>query len=242
MHCYVINLPRSTERLEKITNNLKEVGLEFTIITAISPMDLGELSVNYNSKKNLRYYHKPLTSGEICCILSHSKALREFVKSDNNHAIILEDDALTTTSAISKLLEINKSLRFFDLIKLSDGASKKKINVVIEELDGLQVGIPNKVPNSAMAYLVNKEGALKILNAYEEIYLPADVILQRWWKFGLKVGFCSPPVFYQNGMDSEINASSDRALVRKSRIKKLLNRLGFELKNKFHLRLLKIKH
>lgn len=234
MHCFVINLPRSTERLKKIIKNLNEVNLDFTIVCAISPEDLSKLKYNYNSEKNLRYYHKPLTSGEICCILSHSKAISDFLQSDHEYAVILEDDAETTKLKVSQLSKLERSLNFFDLIKLSDGASKKKVISPVERVEDLEIGFPNKVPNSNMAYLINREGAKKVLKAYEEIYLPADVTLQRWWKYDLRIGFCSSPLFFQNGMDSEINISSNRKKVKRSRSKKIINRIGFELKNKYY--------
>jgi len=89
--CYLINLDRSSDRLEAMHAHLTQLGIEYERVPGIDGAKLDEATFQKHTRIN-RYY-KPLRRGEVGCYLSHNKALQCFLDSDAPYALILEDDA-----------------------------------------------------------------------------------------------------------------------------------------------------
>jgi len=65
----------------------------------------GELSAKQYFELAVKGRSNPLTPGELGCTLSHLDALESFLKTDDEYALILEDDAILPENLSIKLLE-----------------------------------------------------------------------------------------------------------------------------------------
>jgi len=65
--------------------------------------------IRNSTKGYVQKYHKQMSPGELGCTMSHIKALEQFLKSDNDVALILEDDIMGTDENIQKLIDLNVS-------------------------------------------------------------------------------------------------------------------------------------
>lgn len=116
---YVINLKESVERREAV---LAETGkypfLDVELIEAVDgrKLTLEEMKGCFNFKKFSKRYHRAPKGGEIGCILSHRVCYRNLLESEEEFALILEDDVNfiypedieTTLNAILKGYKDNK--------------------------------------------------------------------------------------------------------------------------------------
>ena len=87
---YIINLDDQPERMEWMANQLEEWEIkDYTRISAYDgrPSTGDDLSDIITGK-----YPESVSAGEIGCVTSHLKAMKEFLKTDAPYAIMMEDD------------------------------------------------------------------------------------------------------------------------------------------------------
>tara|TARA_Y100000287_G_scaffold16019_1_gene11299 strand:- start:304 stop:1092 length:789 start_codon:yes stop_codon:yes gene_type:complete len=91
-HIYCINLDGQTDRWKSMEDMLKYWQIEnYTRISAYDGRD-DDLSDILKGR-----YPDSMTSGEVGCTTSHLKALKEFLKTDEPYALIMEDDCDLST-------------------------------------------------------------------------------------------------------------------------------------------------
>lgn len=94
---YLINLRSRPERLAKMANRFNYHKLPFKVIEALTPQDPEVQRLGEGSDFNALRLDEKLNckiGGEFACFASHLKALKEFIDSNEQSAIIIEDDAL----------------------------------------------------------------------------------------------------------------------------------------------------
>ncbi|MFX8626277.1 glycosyltransferase family 25 protein [Acinetobacter baumannii] len=144
----------------------------------------GELSAKEYFEKAVKGRSKPLTPAELGCTLSHLSALENFLETNEELALIFEDDAILSSELNFKDLE--KELKNFNLPKnilFSLGGIQMKESLKVRGVlknnklfnkDVLEVHphFYNRV-NYAVAYVVDREMA-KNLIAYHYLIRKAD--------------------------------------------------------------------
>ena len=174
---FVINMPHSIERKNKIKSQLSELNLTATYIEAVVGKELSRTAIDslYDAKKNHFLYHRKLTLGEIGCYASHRKAWEQFLKGNHEWALVLEDDILINKNII-KSIQATDYINHADIIKLSDNrnnAPAQKTNLP----NGMQCISYKKVPNCATGYLISRSGARKLLSR-QSFFRPVDIDMQ----------------------------------------------------------------
>lgn len=92
---YIVNLATSTTRREYMQNLLKPYQfLDIQFIEAIDgrkfqPEELDDI---FDNRNGLLYYGRQLNAGEKGCTLSHRKCYKSLLDSNEEYALILEDD------------------------------------------------------------------------------------------------------------------------------------------------------
>src|SRR5690606_7113762 len=110
-YTYLINLERTTDRLELMKKEFSKSNLTFERISAVDAKNLKGDEYFINNK-----YDRDLLGGEIGCYLSHVNTLQKFLNSDNDFALIIEDDDLPTKHRWD-VLKLNSRRRY---IKIKD--------------------------------------------------------------------------------------------------------------------------
>ena len=106
---YVINLDRSTERLELISSQLSNQKINVKRIPAIDGI---ELNIDKEADDSMckSEMGRSIQPGEVGCFLSHIKALETFISSKSDIAAIdaadLNSPSILLTDADKDLLEI----------------------------------------------------------------------------------------------------------------------------------------
>lgn len=178
MKIYVVSIEEEkSPRLSKfLSQNFFEQGA--LSITKIG-IKGGELSAKEYFEKGVKGRAKPLTPAELGCTLSHLSALENFLETNEELALIFEDDAILSSELNFKDLE--KELKNFNLPKnilFSLGGIQMKESLKVRGIlknnklfnkDVLEVHphFYNRV-NYAVAYVVDREMA-KNLIAYHHL-------------------------------------------------------------------------
>ena len=192
---YVINLDRSPDRWQRISQHLDSLGLHAQRISAVDARQLSpvEFSKHYNEPLNKSTFFIGLRPAEIGCFLSHRKALHRFIDhSDKPYAIILEDDVeflappLTYAEQWQQVLMCPRPT----MLKLY---KRRSINgLVVDETNGTSILRPHLVPLGTQAQVINRKAAKQLLEASEQFGMPVDVAYQHVWQHGVDVLVATP--------------------------------------------------
>mgnify|MGYP001151672417 FL=1 len=138
----LINLDRSTDRLNRMKDQLNKLGIEYSRIDALDGSKLSDNQISqityplshYESKFR---FTRELTRGEIGCFLSHRKCWLELVHSNHRFALIMEDDIKISSAAAPYLYSASWLPTDVDICQLSclRNYLKGKIRPRIIEID-----------------------------------------------------------------------------------------------------------
>jgi len=118
MPIYIINLNRSKDRWQKITDDLKLI-LPLPTLYRIEAVDASLItSMKHGSLNGIKYENEldNCTPSELACTLSHLKSIQQAYTNDLPYVLIVEDDAMFSLHSYWKksLVEIIQDLNLFD--------------------------------------------------------------------------------------------------------------------------------
>ena len=225
----VINLDRSVDRLAHVRAQLDAHGLTFHRLAATDARTLSVAERNhfYSESLNRARYHKPLSTGEIACYISHIRAWQLVMAGPWDYAVILEDDVRLGANFTHTLAQISRLPSDWDVIKL--GSISRKPIIKKQTLPGgLSLCAYAKVPICTHAQAISRRGATKLLTHAMPFGRPVDVNLQYTWEsdtvvFGLEP-YCT---HVTDELESEIGKFTGRESPTKSHVRFYLNRARF---------------
>lgn len=197
---YVINLDRSEERMARITAELEEAGLAFQRIQAVDAVSLPDHLAEYDTMANARRYLAPLSPAEIACVLSHRKVWKLIAtQTDQNAAVVLEDDAGVAASARDLLGLVKTVARSSrpELTKLYDLTPPEQEDRRYRRKHPLLPAL------TTTAQTLNRAAAEALLRFTDRFYEPVDVIIQRWWDHRVSITSVAPSMFTEVGHDTD---------------------------------------
>lgn len=106
---YVVSLEKDVHRREQLEKQFTQFYSIMNIIDAVDGRKLSDDIIRNSTKGYVQKYHKQMSPGEFGFTMSHIKALEEFLKSDNDVALILEDDIIGDEHTIKKLNNLDMS-------------------------------------------------------------------------------------------------------------------------------------
>lgn len=185
---YIISLERHEERRNTIFSDLKSVGFDTSKIEWVKAIDGNDLDIPRLVKDGVisDTFKDPsglLTKGIYGCALSHRLIYENVLNSPNiNTALILEDDAALTHTALRTLLPNSNAYIQFEKEKdeidwevIMLGFASKRTDYVKIKSHVLKPMIRYPQGYAAHAYIINKGGAKKLIESNQSIQYAADV-------------------------------------------------------------------
>ncbi len=242
---YLINLDSSTDRLEQADSMLNNLGVDYQRISAVDGrnLDLSTLTY-YDQDKALHYLARTLNGGEIGCYLSHVNAVKAFLASDADYAVVLEDDAHASqdfTKNVTQALEyIEKN--DIDCYVINIGATKATIkSKVTDLLANHALYHSHYFPMTTTGIVWTRAGAEEFFKTTsEKIYCPIDNFLRSWLTQNNKGYSIYPPITAPNGEPSVIDKKNTTRKKQKRRM--LYGLLKQKRLNTYRLIALKYKY
>ena len=176
MKSYLINLDRSTERLEFFTRQAKLLGISFERISAVEGRRLSPEELA--SAVAASFEFQPINAGEIGLFMSHKQAWQNLLASGEPHAAVFEDDAVMANSMKTVMNAIDRKVTSFDVIKLE---TTLRLVVCRRENEVLTSG--NRLQKllswhgGTAGYVISASCARRLLTLKEKLADPVDQVM-----------------------------------------------------------------
>ena len=173
---YVISLKRAPGRRKFMEEQLATLGLEAEFVEAIDGLELSEetLRANFTDKE----YTNPrrMTPTEMGCAWSHRNVYKRLIDSEEEYALVLEDDAVLAPEVVPFLELIPKIASGWELISLfwigrigeASYIFRSRFPLNLYSQHKLKLGSPSREYRlgepllpifGAVAYMVSRQGA-----------------------------------------------------------------------------------
>lgn len=206
-----INLEKSTARWECISANAQACGIELTRVEGVDGRAVPVSDwVDVDARKFASRHGRTILPGEYGCYRSHLRALQIAYNSGAPYAVIVEDDVLFDQSTRLLVQSITDTDLNFDVVKLVSHRTRGFVVHAHTKL-GIKIGRTIHGPQgSAAAYVVSREGAMKLYTHLHIMDLPWDIALERYWDNGINFYSTLDNIvrFSPNSFASEISNGS----------------------------------
>lgn len=217
MIAYLINLKRANERLVSAKETFDKVGIIFNLEVAIDGKDLSLPHKDYSELKYNLLHGKKTNLGELGCYFSHLNVLEKFLNTEENWALVCEDD-IEFNENINKIISgaINSRVHF-DLLRLSGGSDRNKekgIPIKLQKIyKDFYLSLNLGFKSGTGCYLINRHAAKNVLNKLKKMSLPIDHAMDRDWLLSIRsLSIFPAPVYLKEELhegNSYIQAKSE---------------------------------
>ena len=185
MITYLINLKRASERLISAKETFEKARINFILEEAVDGKDLSLPHEDYSELKYNLLHGKKTNLGELGCYFSHLNVLKKFLNTEEDWALVCEDDIELDEDLIEIINSALESGINFDLLRLSGGSDRNK-----------EIGLPLKLKkiykdfflslnfgfkSGTGCYLINRLAAENIIKKINIMNLPIDHAMDRDW-------------------------------------------------------------
>ena len=182
---FIINLDEATQRLEFVLSQIQKYEIPIQRVNAVNGSNLNPPYPDYKEKKFHIFFGKKTNPSVVGTFYSHLKAMNQLLESDYDLGIILEDDACISDNFDTYIKDIANTSSRWDLLRLS--ATKKSIFFNRKPLDsGNTLATNLTLLKGTCGYVVNKNGAKKIIEGLTPFYLPVDIAIENEWQFKIR--------------------------------------------------------
>lgn len=179
---YYINLNKSIERKNFMENQFKELNIPITRMTAVYGKELPQDFLKKAKKQHLLLTHFPyLNDGEIGLTKTYFDLWKIVANQNEDYAIILEDDALLTSTFFEDLQSLLNLISKDDFI---DIAGRKGFYLLKKSTHLSKFLVPAL---QTTGQIIGKEAARKLSTNLTTFYAPIDVLKQDVFKHQVKV-------------------------------------------------------
>jgi len=205
IRAYVINLERATKRWTNTQNIFTEAAITFSRVPAIDGKTLRWVPAEYSERWYRCLHGRETNPPEIGCYLSHLNALRAFLGTEAELALICEDDLKFGPELVTLLSAALEGRRFWNVLRLSglsQGRPLKARRLCGEYSLCINLG---RIKGSG-AYVIDRRAARVFTSRLLPMVLPYDHAIDREWFHGLTAAciFPVPVIQRQKRFGSEI--------------------------------------
>lgn len=191
MHAYIINLDSEKERWSSVESAFRET--EFTIcrVSAVDGSALPFPIPEYSETLYHRFHGRPTSRGAVGCYLSHVKAIKEFLATGDEHALIAEDDLTLDPDFHAVLSAAMQCSQHWNILRLT-GLARGTPVAVVPLLSDYSLCIGFGRLKGTGAYVIDRAAAQVLATRLIPMWLPIDHALDREWAFGLRAAYVLP--------------------------------------------------
>lgn len=174
---YLINLEKSTDRLQNMTESLGLLRLSFERVSAVNAQELSDEDWAMDLTPSIEYPYQ-LRSGELACFLSHRKCWKKLAESQQEWALIMEDHCVFSSRATKYLTNSDWIPAECEIVQFVFTKNPVYVDKTIELGDGNSlIRLKNSSPIGTSAYMISRKAAVLALETSQNIYGPVDNFL-----------------------------------------------------------------
>ena len=209
---YVINLDSARDRMARMSARLKDLGITFERLEAVKGeecKDMGPEAVD--RRRHVIAHAKKILPNEIGCYLSHYNAMKKFLDSGANRALILEDDMEFSVGFPDVLRAVLKR-DDWDVVKLNGGHGGGNVGKrPLVRRVGDCLALSGFHQSKSGAYVLARRAAKAYVSKMLPMFVPFDHEFVKYWKYGLRGFSVAPFPAREEGSASTIDYSRERA-------------------------------
>lgn len=200
-------MDKAVDRLNLVSPNIEALGFQTERISAVDGSKLDQDLAIVDTDTFIQYFKMLPELGTIGCALSHEKVWRAFLNSDNEFAVVFEDDVEFDPDELRHYIQ-------------QAIAHKKNWDIVNFEL--IHNGMPVKMFDRFVCYLtnvkhsgcylINRYAARKFLEKFYPIKMPLDHYFTASWEFDVKQLGVEPRIVHQRGLPSQIKGQDSKKI------------------------------
>lgn len=180
MKVYLINLKRSPDRLQKMQKLLGRYSINFQRFEAVDSREFTDDDLKNVTPPNYLYPYV-MQKGEVACFLSHRNCWKDFVQSNDDWALILEDNQILQPAITTYIQDLSWVPKECGLIQLQYSIKPTFSDKNIDIKNNTLLRIKYSNPIGTSAYLISKEVALLAIENSKTIDCPIDNFLFGYW-------------------------------------------------------------
>lgn len=196
MNAYVINLDSAHNRWKYIEQHYSCCDLTVVRVSGVDGRSLGNPIEGFDEDGYRRWHGQTKSLGQIGCYFSHLECLRLFLGTDQEYAIIAEDDA----RPVPEILDIARAaLQYctcWDILRLC-GTNRLHAVAYAALTTQYSIGVCYAKLCGTGAYLVSRHAATVLLSHLTPMWLPIDHALDKEWAYGLRASVVMPLPYSQ---------------------------------------------
>jgi glycosyl transferase family 25 len=201
---WVANLARSPERRRFMQEQFASLDLSYRIINASDGKQLSREELRKYSKRHaLKFKRRELSTGEIGCALTHANIYQQMLDENLEEVLILEDDIVLTRDLLDVLLQRRRFPPEWEAVNFANTSAQA---IPLEEpvCKDYRICRFRGIANRTSAYLLNRQGAKKLIEHVYPIRLPADDFVGLTYITGLRLYGITPSVVAPADFKSDI--------------------------------------
>jgi glycosyl transferase family 25 len=190
---FILHLERAISRGANVRSLRADLPIESEVIAAVdgSLLSPGEIDEAYARRRFRPRYPFALTKTEIGVFLSHREAWRRIIEDRLDFAFVFEDDAQIEPAEFAALLEfVAAERKAWDYVLLPALPIRK--GAEIARRGSLALMRPEAPPLRAIAQIVSRAAAERLLERTLPFDRPVDTLLQMTWVTGQPLLVASP--------------------------------------------------
>ena len=190
---FILHLGRATSRAATVQSLRAGMAIESEVLAAVDGARLTPQEVDqaYARRRFRPTYPFPLTRTEVGVFLSHRAAWRRIVDDALDFAFIFEDDAQIDPASFAALVEfVTLERSAWDYVLLP--ATPIRNGTPVASRGGFKLLRPDAPPLRAIAQIVSRDAAKRLLDRTLPFDRPIDTLMQMPWVTGQPVLVASP--------------------------------------------------
>ena len=193
MKCYVVNLDRRIERFHEFVRCNPELGLEIVRFPGVDGSQLTEVPPQVDTWKiRVQIGKDPNRMGGVFgCYLSHLRVLEAFLSTGDDFAVLAQDDAQFPPHSELWLQDVTATYEDdWDLLFLY--RNHRGWYLPYRQCGNRQLAINLWKDSGAVACVVSREGAKRLVAGLQKITMAYDASLDHEWLFGFRTSTLIP--------------------------------------------------
>lgn len=200
MKTYIINLDSAVARWDRVKTLMAPTGIRYERVQAVVGRQLQLPIAEFSESQYRRFHGKKPNFGQIGCFLSHIKSMRLFLETNEQFAMICEDDITPSRNLKSIVENAIERQELWDVLRLS-GFHNAHPQTVCPLVEGYSLAVNMTRLCGTGAYIVTRHAAEALLQHMLPMRVPVDHALDREWFYGLRALCVDPLPIAQNPVE-----------------------------------------